>query len=286
MLSASSCSRQGPTNTQQLSATKRRRRKRRASVCMASRRVSQAACPSQFGEQAKRPAVACAAAAWSAAPPVCALCVAHLGHHVRVKLQRVELLVPRRLAPRVGGYPQEVDVGHARDLHRRLEAAAGGGHSAARQHSDQGWRRPVWGPLRTQPGRHRDAAWVTRAPPHARCVSSASPGGPLPACPARGRRAPEEEAHVRALLRLQLKEVGPLVRRAAARHLVVGVPHQHLQAVQTRSRARRAGTRSVVRVVPTQQALGVVMDWHPRSKKEGCAPAPLRGCSCRCRSCP
>lgn len=47
----------------------------------------------------------------------------HLGHHVGVKLQRVELALPLCLAPRVGGYPQEVDVGDAGDLHGALEAA-------------------------------------------------------------------------------------------------------------------------------------------------------------------
>ncbi len=52
-----------------------------------------------------------------------------------------------------------------------------------------------------------------------------------------GSHAPEEQAHVRALLRLQLKEVGPLIRRAAASHLIIGVAHQHLH---TRCAAWRA----------------------------------------------
>lgn len=56
---------------------------------------------------------------------------AHLGHHVGVELKRVELLVARRLAPRVGGYPQEVDVGDARNLDRGLEAAAGSGRQGS-----------------------------------------------------------------------------------------------------------------------------------------------------------
>jgi hypothetical protein len=41
---------------------------------------------------------------------------------VRVKLERVELRLPERLAARVAGHAQEVDVGDAWDLNGALEA--------------------------------------------------------------------------------------------------------------------------------------------------------------------
>ena len=62
----------------------------------------------------------------------------HLGHDMGIELQGVQLALPPGLAPRVSGYPQEVDVRHAGDLHRALEAAG-------RWRAVLGWLRLVRG---------------------------------------------------------------------------------------------------------------------------------------------